>query len=87
MRDAARGEGFASGMPATEIHLLGDMFDFWFEYRHAVPRGGVRLLGAIAELTDEGLPIHFHAGNHDMWSFGYLEEETGVTLHLSLIHI
>lgn len=81
MRDAARGEGFASGMPATEIHLLGDMFDFWFEYRHAVPRGGVRLLGAIAELTDEGLPIHFHAGNHDMWSFGYLEEETGVTLH------
>ena len=82
MRQAARGEGFASGgRTATEIHLVGDVFDFWFEYKYAVPKGGVRLMGAIAELTDEGLPIHFHAGNHDMWTFGYLEQELGVEVH------
>jgi UDP-2,3-diacylglucosamine hydrolase len=81
MRDAARGEGFARGRPATEIHLVGDLFDFWFEYSRAVPKGGVRLMGAIAELADEGLPLHFHVGNHDMWTFGYLENELGVAVH------
>ena len=81
MRDAARGEGFAQGRPATELHLVGDLFDFWFEYKRAVPKGGVRLMGAIAELTDAGLPIHFHVGNHDMWTFGYLQEELGVHVH------
>lgn len=81
VRDAALGEGFAQGKQATEIHLVGDIFDFWFEYRRAVPKGGVRLLGALAELTDQGLPIHFHAGNHDMWTFGYLEEEVGLGVH------
>ena len=50
-----RGEGFAQGKAATELHLVGDVFDFWFEYKHAVPKGGARLMGAIAELTDEGL--------------------------------
>ena len=81
MREAARGEGFARGRAATEVHLVGDMFDFWFEYRRAVPKGGVRLMGAVAELTDEGLPVHFHVGNHDMWTFGYLENELGVEVH------
>ena len=81
MRNAARGEGFAKGRKATELHLVGDLFDFWFEYARAVPKGGVRLMGAIAELTDNGLPIHFHVGNHDMWTFGYLEEELGVQVH------
>ena len=81
MRDAASGTGFASGKQATELHLVGDIFDFWFEYKRAVPKGGVRLMGAIAELTDGGLPIHFHVGNHDMWTFGYLEEELGVQVH------
>ena len=81
MRHAARGEGFATDAQATEIHLVGDVFDFWYEYRKVVPKGGVRLMGAIAELTDEGLPVHFHVGNHDMWTFGYLEEELGVTVH------
>ena len=75
------GSGFATGKQATELHLVGDIFDFWFEYKRAVPKGGVRLMGAIAELTDGGLPIHFHAGNHDMWTFGYLEEELGVQVH------
>ena len=94
MRAAAEGTGFAAGRPATELHLVGDIFDFWHEYRHAVPKGGTRVMGAIAELTDGGLPIHFHAGNHDMWTYGYLEEELGVQVHdspvvknLSLIHI
>lgn len=66
---------------ATEIHLLGDLFDFWFEYAHVVPKGGVRLLGKIAEITDLGIPVHYHLGNHDLWNFGYLESEIGVTVH------
>lgn len=66
---------------AAEIHLLGDLFDFWFEYKRVVPKGGVRLLGAIAEASDKGIDIHWHAGNHDMWSFGYLEDELGITFH------
>ena len=76
-------EGSFPGLegPATEVHLVGDLFDFWFEYKRAIPRGGVRLLGAIAEVVDAGVPVHYHVGNHDMWSFGYLEEELGVQLH------
>ena len=66
---------------ATEIHLLGDIFDFWFEYRNSVPKGGARVLGAIARVTDSGIPVHFHVGNHDLWTFGYLEEELGVVVH------
>ena len=81
IREAARGEGFATGNKATEIHLVGDVFDFWFEYKRAVPKGGVRILGAMAELSDEGMPLHFHVGNHDMWTFGYLEDELGIHVH------
>ncbi len=66
---------------AREILLLGDLFDFWFEYRHAVPRGHVRLLGKLAELHDRGIPVHLFIGNHDMWIFDYLPKETGVILH------
>ena len=66
---------------ATEIHLLGDIFDFWFEYRRSVPKGGTRILGTIARITDRGIPVHYHIGNRDIWSFGYLEEECGVILH------
>lgn len=67
--------------PATDIHLVGDLFDFWFEYKRAVPKGGVRLMGAIAAAVDAGLPVHYHVGNHDLWTFGYLEEELGVQVH------
>lgn len=76
-------EGRFEGLhgPATELHLVGDLFDFWFDYRRAVPKGGVRLLGAIAEVVDAGIPVHYHVGNHDLWSFGYFEEELGVQLH------
>lgn len=66
---------------ATAIYLLGDMFDFWFEYRTVVPKGYVRFLGKLAELTDAGIEIHFFIGNHDIWTFGYLEQEIGLIVH------
>jgi UDP-2,3-diacylglucosamine hydrolase len=66
---------------ADRIFLLGDIFDFWFEYKRVVPRGFTRLLGKIAELTDAGLPVHFFTGNHDLWIFDYLPEEIGITVH------
>jgi UDP-2,3-diacylglucosamine hydrolase len=66
---------------AAEIYLVGDLFDFWFEYKHAVPRGHVRLLGKLAEITDSGIPVHVFTGNHDMWIFDYLPKETGVQLY------
>lgn len=66
---------------AFALFLVGDLFDFWFEYKHAVPRGFVRLLGKLAELADSGIEIHFFHGNHDMWTFDYLPNEIGLTLH------
>ena len=66
---------------ADEIYLVGDVFDFWFEYKRAVPRGFVRCLGKIAEITDAGTPIHWFTGNHDMWIFDYLPQECGVQIH------
>lgn len=66
---------------AAEIYLVGDIFDFWFEYKTVIPKGFVRLQGKIAELTDRGIPIHVFTGNHDMWMFDYLPKELGVTLH------
>lgn len=66
---------------AQELFLLGDIFDFWFEYKRAVPKGFTRFLGKIAEFTDDGIPVHFFLGNHDMWIFEYLPAETGVTIH------
>ena len=65
---------------AKEIYLVGDLFDFWFEYKTAIPRGFVRMLGKIAEITDSGIPVYFFTGNHDMWAFDYLPRETGVQL-------
>jgi len=66
---------------AKAIYLLGDMFDFWFEYKTVVPKGYVRFLGKLAELTDAGIEIHFFTGNHDLWTFGYLENEIGLIVH------
>lgn len=63
------------------LFLLGDMFDFWFTYRHVVPRGHVRLLGKLAEMADRGVEIHFFIGNHDMWVFDYLTQECGIIVH------
>lgn len=66
---------------AKRIVLLGDIFDFWFSYRHVVPRGHVRLLGKLAELSDKGIELHFFIGNHDMWIFDYLTSEMNITMH------
>jgi len=66
---------------ARELWLLGDTFDYWFEYRKVVPRGFVRFLGKLAQLSDEGVEIHIFTGNHDVWIFGYLPAEIGVTVH------
>ncbi|MEX1003255.1 MAG: UDP-2,3-diacylglucosamine diphosphatase [Crocinitomicaceae bacterium] len=66
---------------AAEIFLLGDVFDFWFEYKRAIPKGFVRIQGKIAELTDAGIPVHWFIGNHDMWIFDYIPKELGVQLH------
>lgn len=66
---------------ARAIFLVGDVFDFWFEYRRVVPKGFTRFLGKVAELTDRGIEVHLFMGNHDMWMTGYLERECGVKLH------
>lgn len=66
---------------AKEVYLVGDIFDFWFEYRRVVPKGFVRTLGKIAELTDAGIKVHFFTGNHDMWVLNYFERECGMVVH------
>ena len=66
---------------AEEIFIVGDMFDFWFEYRQVVPKGYVRLLGKLAELTDAGIKIHFFVGNHDMWMNNYLQTELNIPVY------
>ncbi|MEY3678067.1 MAG: hypothetical protein RI924_208 [Bacteroidota bacterium] len=65
---------------AAEVYLLGDIFDFWFEYASVVPKGFVRLQGKIAELTDAGIKVTLFKGNHDMWMFTYFQQELGVEL-------
>lgn len=65
---------------AEEIYILGDLFDFWFEYKTVIPKGYARLLGKLAELTECGIKIHLFTGNHDMWMFRYFEEELGIDI-------
>jgi UDP-2,3-diacylglucosamine hydrolase len=72
---------------AEAIFLVGDIFDFWFEYKKAVPKGYVRLLGKLAEISDSGIPIHIFTGNHDMWLFDYLEEEINATIYREPIEV
>lgn len=72
---------------AHSIYLLGDIFDYWFEYSKVVPRGFTRLLGKIAEITDSGIPVYFFTGNHDVWVFDYLPSETGIQVFRSPLKI
>lgn len=65
----------------AELYLLGDIFDFWFEYRQVVPKGYNRFIGKIAEFTDAGIPVYFFTGNHDVWMFDYFQKELGVEVH------
>ncbi|KFD40110.1 UDP-2,3-diacylglucosamine diphosphatase [Schleiferia thermophila] len=64
-----------------ELYIVGDLFDFWFEYRRAVPRGFTRVIGTLGLLADQGVNIHLFTGNHDLWIFDYLPREIGCTLH------
>jgi UDP-2,3-diacylglucosamine hydrolase len=71
---------------AAAVYLMGDVFDYWFEYKHTVPKGYVRLLGKLAEMSDDGIDLHYFTGNHDMWVFDYLPNEIGLQLHREPIH-
>lgn len=66
---------------ADTLVLLGDMFDFWFTYKHVIPRGFSRFIGRLAQLSDEGVSIHYFIGNHDMWVFDYFQKEIGAVMH------
>lgn len=66
---------------AGRIIIAGDIFDFWFEYKKAIPRGFTRLLGKLAELTDSGIPVEVFVGNHDMWMRDYFQQELNIPVH------
>ena len=66
---------------ANVIYLLGDIFDYWFEYKTVAPRGYIRFLGKLCSLTDKGIEVHIFTGNHDVWMFDYLQKECGVKVH------
>ena len=74
---------------AHSVYLMGDIFDFWFEYRHTIPKGFIRLQGKLAEFTDAGIPVTFFTGNHDMWMFDYFKKELNITIHRDpvLLHV
>lgn len=72
---------------ASAIFLVGDLFDFWFDYKHAVPKGFYRFQSKIAELSDLGIAIHFFTGNHDLWMFDYFKEELNVIIHKNPISL
>ena len=66
---------------ASALFLLGDLFDFWFEYKKAVPKGFIRVLGKLAQLADQGIGVYFFVGNHDLWMEDYFEKELGITVY------
>jgi UDP-2,3-diacylglucosamine hydrolase len=72
---------------ASEIFLVGDVFDFWYEYRKVIPKGFTRLLGKLAELTDAGITIHFFVGNHDMWMKDYFKKEMNIPVYFEPIEL
>ncbi|MBK7607092.1 MAG: UDP-2,3-diacylglucosamine diphosphatase [Saprospiraceae bacterium] len=63
------------------LYVLGDLFDFWFEYRQVVPKGVIRVLAALSRIQDQDIPVHLFTGNHDQWMFGYIHEELGISLY------
>ncbi|MDT8346176.1 MAG: UDP-2,3-diacylglucosamine diphosphatase [Flavobacteriaceae bacterium] len=65
------------------LFLLGDLFDFWFEYKKVVPKGFVRILGKLAEFTDASIPVYYFVGNHDLWMNDYFQEELGIPVYHS----
>ncbi len=69
------------------LFLMGDVFDFWFEYKHVIPKGYIRLLGRLARFTDKNIPVTLFTGNHDMWAFDYLEKEIGIKIYRAPIDL
>ncbi len=65
----------------AELYLVGDVIDYWFEYKYVVPRGFTRFLGKLGEFHDAGIPVHWWTGNHDIWIFDYIPQETGAVIH------
>lgn len=63
-----------------ELYLVGDIFDFWHEWKHVVPKGFVRFMAKICEFTDDGIPVYYFTGNHDIWAYNYLSDELGVEI-------
>ncbi len=72
---------------AHSIFLVGDLFDFWFEYKSTIPKGFSRFQGKLAEIADEGIQLHIFTGNHDLWMFGYFEQELNAKVHTDPIEI
>lgn len=72
---------------ASEIFLVGDLFDFWYEYKKVVPKGFTRLLGKLSELTDMGITIHFFVGNHDMWMKDYFQRELNIPVNFEPVKL
>lgn len=70
---------------AAAVFIVGDLFDFWYEYKKVVPKGYVRILGKLADLTDAGIPIHFFVGNHDMWMRDYFQKELNIPVYFEPI--
>jgi UDP-2,3-diacylglucosamine hydrolase len=70
---------------AAQIFIVGDLFDFWYEYKHVVPKGYVRILGKLAQITDSGIPVHFFVGNHDMWMRDYFQKELNILVYFEPI--
>ena len=69
------------------LYLLGDIFDYWFEYREVVPKGFVRVLGKLAQMCDKNIEIHFFVGNHDTWCYDYFEKEMGIHVHKGIMTV
>lgn len=65
---------------AAEVFMVGDIFDFWHEHKHVVPKGFIRFMGKLSEMVDSGIKIHFFTGNHDIWAYGYFEEELNIKI-------
>lgn len=80
---------FLEGIEKTchSLYILGDLFDYWFEYAQVVPKGHVRLLGHLAKMVDAGTQLHIFTGNHDLWMTGYLADELGATVHYNPLQL
>ena len=72
---------------AKAVYFVGDMFDYWFEYRDVVPKGYTRFIGKMAEFVDSGIPVHLFIGNHDIWMFDYFQKEVGATVYYDSLEV